>query len=194
MAVKKMKVKWSSVDWGPVLGLCCFQLSLQLSLPPPLSPVRSVIVPQRSCAAEPQRQRWEAMPPRGQAPGKAGQAQHVWALPAPAWPMMKHHNTPQSTGSQRVGRDWTMEQHLLVTHYVSNVLTVSCMIFKTTSWGGSEGKVSACNAETQVQSLGREDPLEKEMATHSNILAWRTPWIEEPDRLQSMRSQESDMT
>ena len=37
--------------------------------------------------------------------------------------------------------------------------------------------------ETQVQSLGREDPLEKEMATHSSILAWRTPWTEEPGRL-----------
>ena len=40
--------------------------------------------------------------------------------------------------------------------------------------------------ETLVQSLGQEDPLEKGMATHSSILAWRIPWIEEPDRLQSM--------
>ena len=40
--------------------------------------------------------------------------------------------------------------------------------------------------ETQVQSLGREDPLEKEMATHSGILAWRVPQTEEPGRLQSM--------
>ena len=39
--------------------------------------------------------------------------------------------------------------------------------------------------ETQVGSLGWEDPLEKEMATHSNILAWRIPWREEPGRLQS---------
>ena len=42
--------------------------------------------------------------------------------------------------------------------------------------------------ETQVQSLGREDPLEKEMATHSSILAWRIPWTEEPGRLLSMVS------
>ena len=48
--------------------------------------------------------------------------------------------------------------------------------------------------ETWVQSLGQEDPLEKEMATHSSILAWRTPWTEESVRLQSMGSQESDMT
>ena len=40
--------------------------------------------------------------------------------------------------------------------------------------------------ETWVRSLGREDPLEKEMATHSSILAWRIPWTEEPGRLQSM--------
>ena len=43
--------------------------------------------------------------------------------------------------------------------------------------------------ETWVRSLVREDPLEKEMATHSSILAWKTPWIEEPGRLQSMGSQ-----
>ena len=40
--------------------------------------------------------------------------------------------------------------------------------------------------ETQVRSLGWEDPLEKEMATHSSTLAWKIPWMEEPDRLQSM--------
>ena len=43
--------------------------------------------------------------------------------------------------------------------------------------------------ETQVQSLGWEDPLEKEMVTHSSILAWRIPWTEKPGRLQSMGSQ-----
>ena len=48
--------------------------------------------------------------------------------------------------------------------------------------------------ETRVQSLGWEDPLEKEMATHSSILAWRIPWTEEPGRLQSTGRKESDMT
>ena len=43
--------------------------------------------------------------------------------------------------------------------------------------------------ETQVRSLGWEDPLEKEMATHSSILAWEIPWTEELGMLQSMRSQ-----
>ena len=43
--------------------------------------------------------------------------------------------------------------------------------------------------ETWVRSLGQEDPLEKEMATHSSMLAWKIPWTEEPGRLQSMGSQ-----
>ena len=43
--------------------------------------------------------------------------------------------------------------------------------------------------ETPVQSLGREDLLEKEMATHSSNLAWKIPWMEEPGKLQSMGSQ-----
>ena len=48
--------------------------------------------------------------------------------------------------------------------------------------------------ETQVRFLDQEDPLEKEMATQSNILAWRIPWMEEPSRLQSMGLQRVSMT
>ena len=48
--------------------------------------------------------------------------------------------------------------------------------------------------ETWVRSLGREDPLEKEMATHSSTLAWKIPWKEKPGRIQSIGSQESDTT
>ena len=47
------------------------------------------------------------------------------------------------------------------------------------------------NQETQVPSLGREDPLEKEMAMHSSVLAWEISGTEEPGRLQSMRSQKN---
>ena len=47
--------------------------------------------------------------------------------------------------------------------------------------------------ETQVQSLGWEDALEKEMAPHSSILAWKIPWTEEPGGLQSMELQKPDM-
>lgn len=56
------------------------------------------------------------------------------------------------------------------------------------------GKESTCNAGDMGSILGREDLLEKEMATYCSILAWKVPWTEEPDGLQSMRSQELDMT
>ena len=55
--------------------------------------------------------------------------------------------------------------------------------------GGSVVHNPPAMQETQIQSLGWEDLLEKEMATHSRILAWKIPWTEEPGRLQSMRSQ-----
>ena len=58
----------------------------------------------------------------------------------------------------------------------------------------SVGKESAGNAGDLGSILGREDPLEKEMATHSSILAWRILWTEEPGRLQLMGSQELDVT
>ena len=48
--------------------------------------------------------------------------------------------------------------------------------------------------ETRVQSLGWEDPLEKEMATHSSILDWRIPWTEEPSGLQPWSCKDVDMT
>ena len=56
------------------------------------------------------------------------------------------------------------------------------------------GKESACSAGDRIQSLGQEDPLEEEMKTHSSILAWEILGTEEPSRLQSMGSQELDMT
>ena len=60
--------------------------------------------------------------------------------------------------------------------------------------GGSEGKESAFNEGDLGLILGLEDPLEKGMATHSSILAWRILWTEEPGGLQSMVSQESNTT
>ena len=57
------------------------------------------------------------------------------------------------------------------------------------SSGGSEVKALPAMRESWVRSLGREDPLEKEMVTHSSILAWRIPWTEEPGGLQSTGSQ-----
>ena len=55
--------------------------------------------------------------------------------------------------------------------------------------GGSVGEEFAYSIRDRVQSLGQEDPLEEDMATHSSILAWETPWTEEPGKLQSMGSQ-----
>ena len=48
--------------------------------------------------------------------------------------------------------------------------------------------------ETQVQSLGQKDPLEKEIASHTSIFAWEIPWTKEPNGLQSRELQESDIT
>ena len=63
--------------------------------------------------------------------------------------------------------------------------------------GAACGKQPTCQCqrhETWVQSLGLEDPLEEGMANHSRIFVWRIPWAEEPGGLQSMGSQELDMT
>ena len=68
----------------------------------------------------------------------------------------------------------------------------SCFIITKGFPGNSDGKESACNAEDLGLISAQEDPLEKGMATHSNILDWIIPWTEEPGGLQSMGSQESD--
>ena len=58
--------------------------------------------------------------------------------------------------------------------------------------GGSDSKELACNVgETQIQSLGQEDPLEKKMATHSSILAWKIPWMEESGGLWGHKESET---
>ena len=64
--------------------------------------------------------------------------------------------------------------------------------------GGSDGKESTHNVGNPGSSLGREDPLEKGMTTHSSVLAWRIPWTEEPGRLwpiamQRVRHDRSDL-
>ena len=59
---------------------------------------------------------------------------------------------------------------------------------------GSVGRESICNSRDPGLIPSQEDPLEKEMTTHSSFLAWKIPWTEEPGALQSIVSQESDMT
>ena len=94
------------------------------------------------------------------------------------WTNSRKAGVLQSMESQRVGHDWETE--------------LNWTKHKAFNWGfpgGSDSKESACNAGDPGLSLGQEDPLEEEIATHSSILAWRIPWIEEPGRLQSIGSQ-----
>ena len=76
---------------------------------------------------------------------------------------------------------------------VVGVEVFKCFWKKLLRWwaipGGSVVKNMPAKQETQVQSLGGEDPLEEEMAIHCSVLAWRIPWAEEPGGLQSMGSQ-----
>ena len=78
----------------------------------------------------------------------------------------------------------------LCLHFCAQTFS-SCCEWRLLFIAGSRHMVRNSHAvlETRVRSLGREDPLEKGMATHSSILAWRIPWREEPGGLQSMGSQ-----
>ena len=75
-----------------------------------------------------------------------------------------------------------------------NVELVVLVSIKRTSLVAQMVKRLSTMRETRVQSLGREDPLEKEMAIHSSTIAWKIPWTEEPDAPQPMGSKESDAT
>ena len=71
---------------------------------------------------------------------------------------------------------------------VQIILLIKCALISVTSLVAQMVKRLPIMRETQVQSLGWEDLLEKEMATHSSTLAWKIPWTEDPGRLQSMGS------
>ena len=71
-------------------------------------------------------------------------------------------------------------------HILASILLLLVSVYYFGFPSGSVVKNQPAMQETQVQSLGREDPLEKGMATHFAILAWRISWTEEPGRLQSM--------
>ena len=81
---------------------------------------------------------------------------------------------------------------IINTCYYTFVQTHRTYHTKSEPWGfpgGSDSKKLLAMQETQVQPLGQEDPPGKGMATHSNILAWKIPWAEKPERLQSTGSQ-----
>ena len=90
---------------------------------------------------------------------------------------------------------------LIIWTLVSKVMsllfnTLSSFVIPLGFPDGSDGKEYACNVGDQVRSLGREDPLEKGMAIHSSILAWRIPWTEKPGGLHTVHgvAKESDKT
>ena len=76
--------------------------------------------------------------------------------------------------------------------FIFNIHTIVISYLPTTIIGTSLAqtvKASACNVGDWIRSLGWEDPLEKEMATHSSTLVWKIPWTEKPGRLQYVGSQ-----
>ena len=82
-----------------------------------------------------------------------------------------------------------------VDEYISFLLHLSYLLFNLTPLVTQMVKNLPVMQETQVRSLGWEDPVEKEMATHSSILAWRIPWTEEPGGVHSpCGHKESDTT
>ena len=76
-----------------------------------------------------------------------------------------------------------------LTQHIQNISIITCNQGFPCGSGVKNLPAMQKPQETQVWSLSQEDPLEEDMATHSSILAWRTPWTEEPGGLQSMRSQ-----
>ena len=91
-------------------------------------------------------------------------------------------------------RCWAINLHILsailILTYKTLLPTVLLLLHNGIGFpGDSDSKESAHNGEITVRTLSWEDPLEKGMATHSSILAWKIPWTEELGRLQSMGSQ-----
>ena len=95
----------------------------------------------------------------------------------------------QSMGSQRVRHDWSDLACMQVYIYICVCVCVCVYLYFGASLLAQSVKNLPAVQETWVRSLGWEDPLEKEMATHYSILAWKFSWTEEPGGLQSMRSQ-----
>ena len=96
-----------------------------------------------------------------------------------------------SLGSHRVGHDWSDLAAAAAGHFkkLNRKLIFKWKKVRIFSHDGSDSKDSPAMLETWVWTLGQEDSLEKEMATHSISLAWRILWTEEPDGLQSVEWQ-----
>ena len=88
-----------------------------------------------------------------------------------------------------MGKQWKQCQALYLGALKSLQMVIAAMKLKDASLVAQTVKRLPAMWETRVRLLGWKDPLEKEMAIHSSTLAWKIPWTEEPDRLQSMGSQ-----
>ena len=104
----------------------------------------------------------------------------------------KQKLTEQAKSTNSLSQLKNLSSHFLVTSTTSTFLKNSKEL--EVSLVAQMLKNLPAMQEASVPSLGQEDPLEKEMATHCNILAWEIPWTEEPGRLQSMGLQEWDTT
>ena len=138
-------------------------------------------------------------------PDQQDQSIRVQSMGFDSWRGMETaHSRPRITALTYSGRMSILELAYKVTvrHWLrSNTLKMGCILPEHMLYtelescmgcfpGSSDGKASTCNAGDQGSKfLGWNDPLEKEMATHSRTLAWKIPWMEEPGRLQSMGSQ-----
>ena len=121
---------------------------------------------------------------------------HYFPFP-PYAPRHSHHFTVSTPALQT---NWSVLYHTLLSPYILALsLLLGCLLnshssFKTQLKDFPRGAVVKnlpAMQEMWVWSMGQEDPPEREMATHSSILAWRIPWTEEPGRLQSMGLQKS---
>ena len=114
-----------------------------------------------------------------------------------AWkiPWTEKPGRQQSMGSQRVGHDWATSHKSTILQLKKIIIFKISHPLKVVKEDSKEYMVAQTlkhlptMRETWVQSLGREYPQEKEIATHSSTLAWKIPWTEKPGRLQSVGSQ-----
>ena len=113
-----------------------------------------------------------------------------WGHPGPSliWGHFLGPHYHPARGSR--DRIWAMSTHLTPVGCFSPIFKIALLRYKGFPGGSAVKNPPAIQEmQTRIRSLGREDPLEKEMATHSSILAWKIPWTEEPGRLQPMGSQ-----
>ena len=102
---------------------------------------------------------------------------------------MKRENKPPYKRQQSTHNSSLPSPHFILRLTLSSLhteLSIYRKLKRAGLPGGSDSKELTYSAGDRVRSLGREDPLEKGMATHSSTLAWRIPWTEDPGRLQSM--------